>query len=307
MDIAMATCRDWPAGHPEDQLLVSALARIGLEGQAVIWDEVTPRNPRHGWLFRSVWDYHLRLDEFLRWVDARSAEGSLWNSRALIRWNAHKGYLKDLQLQGLPVIPTLWVRGDGAQDIDLLGRGWEDVVIKPAVGASAHRAVRLPARAKDEIRAHIQAITRFTEAMIQPYFPEVESYGERSFFFIEGVFTHAVRRPPALQEGVDQEVRLARVEPTDEELAIGRKVIEALPELPLYARMDLVPDGDGRQHLMEVELIEPRLFLREGPEAATALADALGSRIAGSLRASTLKADTQIKGTRIHPGAQEDR
>jgi hypothetical protein len=279
MDIALATCLDWPQGHPEDQLIVEALAVQGFEAAAAPWDHEA--RPKHGWLLRSVWDYHHRLDPFLAWVEARSRESQVWNSPKLVRWNAHKQYLQALQKKGLPVIPTLWDLRDqpGTCVKAIQELGWTDVVVKPTVSASAHRTFRLDPRNRTELEGRLADIHASSDAMIQPYLPSVEGYGERSFFFFDGLFTHAVRRPPALSQALDQDAMLARVDPTEAQLAIGKAVLEALPHQPLYARIDLVANGDGDPMIMEVELIEPRLFLREAPEAARILAAGLVRRI----------------------------
>lgn len=279
MDIALATCVDWPQGHPEDQLILEALAAEGVEAVPAVWDHEA--SPKHGWLLRSVWDYHHRLDAFLGWVEARSRESFVWNAPVLIRWNADKRYLKALQMKGLPVIPTLWdLRVQpGACSSAIRELGWTDVVVKPTVSASAHRTFRLDPRNWSELMHRLAEIHGASEAMIQPYQPSVEGYGERSFFFFDGQFTHAVRRPPALSQGLDQEAMLARVDPTPAQLALGRAVLEALPHNPLYARVDLVANEDGDPLIMEVELIEPRLFLREAPESVRVLTAGLMRRI----------------------------
>jgi glutathione synthase/RimK-type ligase-like ATP-grasp enzyme len=106
----------------------------------------------------------------------------------------------------------------------------------------------------------------------------VETYGERSFLFIDGELTHGVKRTQALTEGVGIERLMERVTPTQEEREIAHAVMAALPAIPLYGRVDLAPDAQGRPLLMEVEVIEPRLFLQECPEALEKFADALVKR-----------------------------
>jgi len=290
VDVALATSSEVPDLHPEDGLLIAALARRGLSTRPFVWDR-DPVPATAAILLRSVWDYHLRLPEFLLWVEREAARRPFWNPPALVAWNARKTYLRDLEARGVPIIPTLWAARGAAFDLaaELRRRGWRDVVIKPVVSASAHGTARHREGASPEARAHLAALTAAGDAMIQPFQPAVDSYGERSLLVLGGAVTHAVKRPAVLAPEYDGVEVAPRVEPSEAEIALARRVLSALAELhpaageplplPLYARVDMTPDAEGRPRLMELELIEPRLFFEEAPEAAERLADALAARL----------------------------
>ncbi|HOD33905.1 MAG TPA: hypothetical protein PKO12_10525, partial [Holophaga sp.] len=176
----------------------------------------------------------------------------------------------------VPTVPTLLARRGRPLPVAALAAaaGWTEVVVKPAVSAGAHRTAR-HVSADPAAQAHLDELVADGDALIQPYLVGVEGYGERSFLVIDGQLTNGVRRPQALTEGVALDRTLERVTPTDLEGERVRLALAALPVEPLYARIDLVPGLDGSPVVMEVEVIEPRLFLQECPEALERFADAL--------------------------------
>jgi hypothetical protein len=278
--LAMATSADHPQLYADDLPLVAALASLGIESYAAVWD-----SPGAKWndplIIRSVWDYHHRPAKFLKWIQDTGAHVPVFNDPSLVVWNSHKTYLRDLGARGVAVVPTLWA--DARSPLDLAAafkeRGWREVVIKPAVSASAHGAKRFTRERIAEAQAHLDRLAALGTAMVQPYLASVEDYGERSFIFIEGKYTHAVRRQAVLSQPFEMENPAPRVEPTDAESALCRATLAALPIAPLYARIDVAPDAAGTPRLMEAELIEPRLYFREAPAAAGALAAALATRL----------------------------
>jgi len=278
--LALATCAAHPRLYADDLPLVRALATRGVRAIAAIWHDPPP--PKiDGWVIRSTWDYHLRAAEFLAFVDREGSAHPMWNPPPLLRWNAHKTYLRELTARGVHVVPTMWSDTTAADDLarELDARAWGDVVVKPAVSASAHRTSRFAARDRDAAAAHYRTLAGTGIAMVQPYLASVESYGERSFFFMDGAYTHAVQRQAVLSAGFESERPAPLVDPTGAERALCQAALAALDTPPLYARVDLAPDADGAPHLMELELIEPRLYFREAPHAAERLADALASRL----------------------------
>ena len=161
MRVALATCAALPELTPDDRLLLAELRRRGTDCLPAVWDDDTVE-----WaafdavVVRSAWDYHLRAEAFLDWASmVQAAAVTLWNPAALLRANAHKSYLRSLQAAGVPVLPTRWVdRGARVDLAALLDEDtWPEVVLKPAVSASAHRTVRLT-RAEAEGSAGRQAL-----------------------------------------------------------------------------------------------------------------------------------------------------
>jgi len=283
MRIALATCATLPELFTDDQMLAEALQRRGAEAFPLVWSSEEGRTMAPDLcVLRNTWDYYLRPVEFLAWAEGMAARTTLWNPFPLVRWNHHKGYLLELATRKLSVVPTVLVKQGRHVEIALLAgaAAWNEVVVKPAISAGAHRTGRY--RAEDPAaQTHLNELTQDGDALVQPYLSSVEHYGERSFIFIDGVFTHAVRRTQALAEGVGLDRTMERVQPTETELCLAREVLAALPAAPLYARVDLAPADDGRPLLMEIEVIEPRLFLQECPEALEALAEALVRRTPG--------------------------
>lgn len=296
--VALATCATLPELFADEHLLMAALDRRGVEARPLVWStDPGPTGETGGarrgepWfdacILRNTWDYYLHLEAFLAWAEGVSDRVPLWNPLPLVRWNAHKGYLLDLSERGIPIVPTVLLPRGTAFDLagTLAARGWSDVVLKPAVSAGAHRTRRHREGRLDVAQAHLEDLLQGPDpqdALLQPYLAAVDGYGERSFLVIDGELTHAVKRTAALTEGVGLERTMDRVEPTEAEAALAHRTLAALPFAPLYARVDLVPDGEGNPQVMEVEVIEPRLFLQEAPHAAERFAAAILRRLEGA-------------------------
>lgn len=281
MRIALATCETLPELFLDDQMLMEALRKRGAEAFPLVWSSEEGRDANlDACVIRNTWDYYHRPAEFLAWAEGMAARSALFNPFPLLGWNHHKGYLLELATRKLPVVPTLLAREGRPLPIAPLAQAaaWTEIVVKPAISAGAHRTARYAA-ADPAAQAHLADLVQAGDALIQPYLPGVETYGERSFLFIDGELTHAVRRTQALTEGVGIERTMERVTPTETERAIALAVMAALPVAPLYGRVDLAPDAEGRPLLMEVEVIEPRLFLQECPEAVDKFADAILARL----------------------------
>ena len=276
----LITCSRLPELHPDDLLLRPALAQLGVETVAVDWEGALPPGVE-ALLLRTPWNYHRQLDQFLTWLDTTSAL-PMWNSRQVVRWNCHKRYLSELYGRGLPVVPTLTFEPGQSLDAAALEE-WADgreLVAKPAVSAGAFRTARYPGWSQPVLE-HLQGLMESEAAMLQPYYAGIEQYGERSLIFLDGEFSHAVRRHLPLLEGPEVDYLMQPVSPTPSELGAARQILSALPfERLLYARVDLIPDSLGNPVLLELELIEPQLFLREHPPAAEVLARAWVNRLA---------------------------
>src|SRR5882724_4397341 len=141
--IALATAAKLPTLNDDDRLLIPALAELGFTAVPAVWDapDVCWDEYRGGAVVvRSCWDYHHRLEEFLAWMTRLERAGvPLWNSPAVLRWNSHKGYLRDLAARGVPIVPTRWLERGRRVGLARLLRDerWSDAVVKPAVSASA--------------------------------------------------------------------------------------------------------------------------------------------------------------------------
>lgn len=276
IDVAIVTCLDLPEPDVDEAPLLEALRARGLSTCAVGWDD-----PAVDWaqmrlaVLRSPWNYHHHVARFLAWCDATARSTTLRNPPDVVRWNAHKRYLVELGEAGLPIVPTTIVRpGD---DLGLSVSG--DVVIKPAVSAGSYATERFAlARERAAAERHLAALLEAgREAMLQPYQREVEGRGERAVVWIDGAFTHAVRKSPRFGSD-DESVALASIE--QDELALATRVLDHIGHDDLlYARVDVVRDDRGRPRLMELELIEPSLFLIQHPPALERFADVLARHV----------------------------
>jgi hypothetical protein len=260
-------------------------------------------------VLRSTWDYHLRITAFRRWIgERRSAGAALWNPPDLLLWNTHKFYLRELEARGIPIIPTRFVAAPSRGDSDAPSRatfdaasranpdsgsraalhappdfgrileeeGWSRAVVKPAVSGGAWRT-RLVDRAGAIRLPESDPALGVDDVLVQEYRPEIESGGEWSLVYIGGAFSHAVRKRPAsgdfrVQTELGGTYAAARADASLVRQA--DRVLAAVDSPWLYARVDGV-EADGRLLLMELEVVEPSLFLDAAPDAVRRFAAAI--------------------------------
>jgi len=224
-----------------------------------------------------VWGYHLDPPAWFDRLAAWEAAGvRLHNPASALRWNTAKTYLCELEQAGAPVIPTLAVGETTADDLAEARRRFatDTLVVKPQIGASAHGA---------EILRPGEAPALRGPAILQPFYASVQTAGELSLMFFGGRFSHAVRKRPGAGDFRVQEEHggsSVAVTPPPEAIRAAEQVLDAAPRGLTYARVDLLPDADGRHRLMELELIEPQLFLAHAPDAGAALGHALAEAMA---------------------------
>jgi glutathione synthase/RimK-type ligase-like ATP-grasp enzyme len=250
-----------------------------------VWDDASVRWDRFRLVVvRSTWDYAERRDAFLEWC-ARVPR--VLNSVPIMTWNTDKSYLRVLAAAGVPTVPTSWFESDAPDGDHRLPEG--DVVVKPSISSGAQNTSRYGPRDQGAARAHVERLLRSgRDVMVQPYVPSVDADGETGMIYIDGRFSHAIRKGALLHKPGVTTDQLWAVEditprvPTPEERAIGEAALESLPwprsEL-LYARVDLVRGDGGMPWLLELELAEPSLFLGLGSRAALLLAEAIARRI----------------------------
>lgn len=290
--LLVASSAQLPLLDPDDRSLSTELERLGFAVQPAVWTD-----RRISWaaadacIIRSTWDYHADPEAFLRWAEAVSNRTLMINPFHIIRWNAHKFYLRDLQSAGVPIVPTLWLERGRPIDLDraLSDRAWPEAVIKPAYGASADGVlhVKSDSRARAEGQLHIEHLLQSQDALLQPYLSTITTHHERALVFIDGVYSHAVTKTPFMHANVDL-TRRALLPPetsgeipvsaTADELAVATMAIDASPPGHVFVRVDLV-QHDGSPHVLEVEMIEPALYLFAKPSAAKDLATSIASRV----------------------------
>lgn len=277
--VLLATCHAKPDLTPSDAVLAGALRARGAEVGAVPWDRLSPDAVKGATLcLRSTWDYHHRSDEFRGWITSlQSAGTSVRNPAETVLANMDKRYLAGLAEVGIAIPPTIWLEpGEHFDPMALLGEaGWDRGVLKPRISATAHGTVLVTAGAP--VDRDLVGPAQVAGGLLQAFIPEVVEFGEVSLVFIAGVCTHAVRKRARtgdfrVQHDFGGTATREAVAPGLERF--GHQVLEASGATWLYARVDLVETADGPV-LMELELIEPDLFLDQAPEAAERLAEGL--------------------------------
>jgi hypothetical protein len=275
--IALATCSEFPELDEDDRVLLPALAALGAEGTALVWDDPFADWAAHDLVVvRNTWDYVGRRDEFLTW--ARRA-GRVVNPPDVLEWSTDKRYLGELREAGLPVVPTLFIEPGGRFPM-IEG----EVVVKPVESGGARDTARFEADDdKDAARLATRIHVSGRAVMVQPYVKGVDARGETALIYFGGEFSHAIHKGPMLSGepvvdlGLFMRESIAPREPVSAERAVGDRVIAYVRErfgvLP-YARVDLLPALGG--HLvLELELAEPSLFLTTAAGAPERLARAL--------------------------------
>jgi glutathione synthase/RimK-type ligase-like ATP-grasp enzyme len=263
--------------------MVAPLEAAGMAVASVDWTTEADLTGFDLVLALLAWGYHRdgpAPGHWLRQVDRWQAAGvRLQNPPAVLRWNADKAYLADFGANGAPVVPTLFVEQvtEAALHEAAIQFGTDRLVAKPRVSASAFRTIRWsPGTPLDG--APVDA------AMIQPFMADVLAGGEPSLLYLGGRFSHAVsKRPQPGDFRVQPEYQgiLAPYEPWPDELAAAEAALTAAGEPLLYARVDLVRDVRGRPVLMELEAVEPDLFLEYAPGAPARFAEAVAKAAHG--------------------------
>ena len=291
--VGLATCTAIDPEFGDDPDVVGALRGRGVEADRPVWDDASVDWSSYDLVvIRSTWDYTPRREEFVAW--ATSLGDRVQNAPDLIAWNSDKAYLADFATAGLPVVPTVYV----APDDDLPSLTGE-VVVKPTVSAGAIDTGRFGPATHDlalDLVTRIHASGR--TAMVQPYLASVDTVGETAVVCLDGKPSHVLRkravlRPDEVAPVRDGDIGAAEVmyeddlvvasTATDAELAFASEVLRWVTSRfgapPLYARVDMVAGDDGAPVLMELEAVEPYLYLAESPGALPRLVDAILRRV----------------------------
>jgi glutathione synthase/RimK-type ligase-like ATP-grasp enzyme len=279
--VAFATYEQAPALTDDDRLAADALRERGVETQPVVWNARDVDWARFDLtVIRSTWDYPDQPAAYARWVEGfLPRPGHLWNPAAVVLSTLDKRYLIGLAEQGVEVVPTAAVSEGARQSLpDLLDRhGWDEVVIKPAISASARGTWRSRRATAEDDQVRFAAQGQAQDLLVQPYCPEVAARGEWSLVFFGGEYSHAVLKMPAAGD-----FRVQRhfggtgmaAAPGAELIAHAAAILPRVGEPLLYARVDGI-ERDGAFVLMELEVNEPHLFLSSSRGAPARFADAI--------------------------------
>jgi len=295
--VAFVTCAEYPDGYFDDIPAIAPLAALGVSVSFAVWDD-----PAVDWqgfdlvVLRSTWDYPPRREQFLAWAEAVP---NLCNPIDAVRWSSDKRYLAELAAAGAPIIATTFVEPGSSVDavddaVRAVAATAREFVVKPSVGAGSVGAGRFVANDPNAVEQAIKHAVALIEggcaAMIQPYLDAIDVVGEAALIYMNGAFSHAIRKEPMLAGGLAEfdglfgDERTSPIEPTADQLAAADTVFGAMPfdrtDL-LYARVDLLPGVDGAPLLLELELVEPSLFMDDTPGAAERFAAAVAFTVAG--------------------------
>jgi glutathione synthase/RimK-type ligase-like ATP-grasp enzyme len=279
--IAFVTYEGLPELNADDRRAAAALEDLGLPTDAVRWDDRGADWLGYGAVvLRSTWDYHRRVDEFHAWIDRMEAIGArLWNPPRVLRWNTDKRYLARMAQPSLAPPPTAILERGAAVRLQALleARGWNEAVVKPAISADGFSTECTSRERAASDQAVLDAMLTRGDVVVQQLVPEIRTNGEISMMFFSGVFSHAVsKRPQAGEFRVQERLggRIARTEPPPDLVEHARTLLDVHAPGCLYARVDVVAAAE-RFVLMEVELLEPSLYLEHDPPSARAFALAI--------------------------------
>jgi len=287
--IAFVTCEAQPDITTDDATISAAL------GPDVLLESLVWGGHESTWtgfdllVLRSCWDYHLRCDEFLGWLDDVESSGTrVLNAPSLVSWNARKTYLRELARRGCEVVPTEWLdadtlhaRGPEAVRKRLGANGWRRAVLKPMVSASGLHTWTTGPEVIDDQSEQLAQAAHHGDLMLQPFLPEIEAHGEWSIVFFRGEFSHSVlkkAKPGDFRVQSNFGGSSVCMDAPSGVVSDAKRILDVLPSQPVYARIDGI-ERDGGLVLIEAELIEPQLFLSLSENApgrfARALLDAL--------------------------------
>ncbi|HET9838749.1 MAG TPA: hypothetical protein VFR84_10975 [Candidatus Angelobacter sp.] len=283
--VALITWSGLTEGAESEQLLIPLLAQRGVEAELVDWSDSSADFTAFDLLvLRSCWDYHLHYDAFAGWLRTTARTVPVLNRLETVLWNSNKFYLRELESLGIEIAPACFVPGGQELSSRELAQieGWPDTVVKPAVSASAHKTYRFKKGTLPQPQK-LKELMKHQPFLVQQFVPEIQTRGEISFIYIDGAYSHAVLKRPGsddfrvqLEHGGSAE----QYRPPAALLQQADEIARTVPQVrdSLYCRIDAV-EKDGRLLLMELELIEPELFLGLAEGAAERFAAAIASRV----------------------------
>ena len=280
---------DDPGDYVTDyHLSFDAMAELGWQVDCVPW-----RNPSHDWsqydavYICTPWDYPENPGLFLETLDAIEAStAELINPLALVRWSLAKTYLRDLAERGGSVVPSLWFDRFDPGEVSSWFEDFDSdrVVIKPQVGTNSQHQFVLRMPISDDVMSEVQRVYNGRPFFVQPFIANVQSEGEYSLFFLGGEYSHATLRVPKPGDFRSQEEHGAEVltiTADEEQIVAAERLLSLVDPEPTYARVDLVRDDDGAYRLMELEMVEPSLYLRTDEDSPMRFARAFDRAVLG--------------------------
>ena len=268
-----------------DKLLIEPMKNIGWIAEEVSW-----RNENVNWsdydsvIVRSTWDYQNDSEKFIGVLEKINCVSHLENDLDLMKWNMNKNYLFDLEQNGVKIVDTIWERKFNRnlahEYFDKLDT--DEIIIKPNISANADNTFRLTREKLDKNLGQLEKIFTAREFMVQPFLNSIIEEGEYSLFFFDGKFSHSVLKKPKENDFRVQEEHGGNIQPfkvSSELISIAENIIKKLSTIPLYGRVDLVKTKENEFALIELELIEPSLYLNKDDQSPAKFVKAFEERI----------------------------
>jgi len=277
------------SNRQDEAFFKQALLERDIHVETIAWDA-----PNIAWanydalVIRTTWDYYLRYEEFLAWLNGVIAQGAtFYNAPSLMKWNMDKVYLQELANEGVRLLPTVFIAQNRSANLAqiIASQGWQEAVVKPTISGGGDNTWRVKPHEAQTMQERLNEQVTKTGIMIQQYATQI-SEGEYSFVFFNGLFSHATRKVPAEGDMFVHEHRggstytfNAPSEMVAKASNILRIAQRLTGQLPLYARVDCIVEGD-ELILMELEVVEPYLYMPYADEyAKQRFADALAQRL----------------------------
>lgn len=294
-DITLLTCKAYfapekPSAYTDNilleyRLLKEALERLGLSVNRTYWDD-----PNYDWeqtravVFRTIWDYFERFDEFWPWLQSLQKKTQLINSMDLIQWNIDKAYLFDLAQRGIPVVPSVLVKKGETASLRAIAaqNNWTDLVVKPTIAGGGYLTYKYGADELDQRQAEFDALVKERDMLVQGYIPSITARGEASLMVFGGTFTHSILKRAKTGDFRVQDDFGGSVHPyqhTPDEVELAQKVMAQCSSVPAYGRVDIVWNEQNQPMVSELEIIEPELWVRNAPWAADHFAKAIADKL----------------------------
>ncbi|HRN27286.1 MAG: hypothetical protein IT276_03915 [Ignavibacteriaceae bacterium] len=270
--------------HTYDKLLIEPMKTLGWIAEEISW-----RNEKVNWndydavIVRSTWDYQNDVEKFIKVLEMINGVSYLENDLDLMKWNMNKNYLFQLKQKGITIVDTIWEKSFNP----VLANNYferldtDEIIIKPNVSANADNTFRLSKEKLKEQSSNLEKIFAQREFMVQPFLNNIIDEGEYSLFFFDGKFSHSVLKKPKEKDFRVQEEHGGNIQPIEassDMIMIAENIIKKLSTIPLYGRVDLVRTKQNEFALMELELIEPSLYLNKDVDAPLRLSKAFVER-----------------------------
>ena len=268
-----------------DKLLIEPMRKIGWNAEEISW-----RNENVNWndydsvIVRSTWDYQNDSEKFISVLEKINGVSHLENELELMKWNMNKNYLFDLEQKGVKIVDTIWEKNFNTnlaheyfEKLDT-----DEIIIKPNISANADNTFRLT---REKLNKNLQLLKKIfaaREFMVQPFLKNIIEEGEYSLFFFNGGFSHSVLKKPKENDFRVQEEHGGNIQPfkvSSELILIAENIIKKLSTIPLYGRVDLVRTKENEFALIELELIEPSLYLNKDDQSSFRFVSAFEERI----------------------------